>query len=350
MRSEWPLAGGAFRPSTPFHMVWLATNACTARCLHCSSNSAKRSPDELSTAEVIDLIDQLADSGVVDFGISGGEPLIRRDVLDVVAHAKGRNMAVGVATNGAKLPEPVAQRLAELELNRLQVSLDGPPVAHDKLRRWPGLYERAVATIRTARRASLRVHVCCTINSFNVDQLEAFVESLLGLDVQRLNFSRYVPTGRGTDALDLPDSRWRSAIETCAALKARFSGQLEIVSHLAQQILVDEEVVEMPGFIGCQAGRGQGCVTANGTVLPCVLLPIPLGNIREAPFRDIWQSSPIVRLLQDRENLGGKCAGCPVRPRCGGCRAVAFAKTGDFLATDPRCWFPDGGPAACTLH
>jgi radical SAM protein with 4Fe4S-binding SPASM domain len=77
---------------------------------------------------------------------------------------------------------------------------------------------------------------------------------------------------------------------------------------------------------------------------------VPLGNIREAPFRDIWQSSPIVRLLQDRENLRGKCAGCPVRSRCGGCRAVAFAKTGDFLATDPRCWLPDGGPVACTLH
>lgn len=350
MRSEPSPAGGSFQPSMPFHMVWLATNACTARCLHCSSNSAKRAPDELSTAEAIDLVDQLAESGVVDFGISGGEPLVRRDVLDVVAHAKARGMAVGVASNGAKLPEDVAERLAELELNRLQVSLDGPPVAHDTLRRWPGLFERVVASIGRARRAGLRVHVCCTINSLNVDQLDRFVESLLSLDVQRLNFSRYVPTGRGTDALDLPDGRWRSVIETCAAMKARFSGRLEIVSHLAQQILVDDEVVDMPGFIGCQAGRGQGCVTANGTVLPCVLLPVPLGTIREASFREIWQGSPIVQLLQDRANLRGKCAGCPVRPRCGGCRAVAFAKTGDFLATDPRCWLPDSAPAARTLH
>ena len=103
-------------------------------------------------------------------------------------------------------------------------------------------------------------------------------------------------------------------------MKARFSGQLEIVSHLAQQILVDNEVVDMPGFIGCQAGRGQGCVTANGTVLPCVLLPVPLGNIREARFRDIWQGSPIVKLLQDRDNLRGKCAGAPYA------RAVAAAE------------------------
>ena len=332
--------GGTYRPTLPIHMVWLATNACTARCLHCSSNSAKRSADELTTAEAIEMVDQLADSGVVDLGISGGEPLLRHDLLAIIGHAKARGMSVGVATNGAKLPEAPAEGLAALELNRLQVSLDGPRAEHDRLRRWPGLYERAVASIRMARGAGLRVHVCCTITSLNVDVLDTFVDSLTSLDVQRLNFSRYVPTGRGTDSLDLPDSRWRSVIEQCTALKNQYLGQLEIVTHLAQQILVDEEVADMPAFIGCQAGRGQGCISANGTVLPCVLLPLPLGNLRKASFREIWEGSPTVHLLQGREHLQAKCGDCRVRDRCGGCRAVAFARTGDFLASDPRCWLP----------
>ena len=192
----------------------------------------------------------------------------------------------------------------------------------------------------TPRRAGLRVHVCCTITSLNVDVLDSFVESLTYLNVQRLNFSRYVPTGRGTDGLDLPDGRWRSVVEQCAVLKTRYLGRLEIVTHLAQQILVDDEVADMPAFIGCQAGRGQGCISANGTVLPCVLLPIPLGNVRKSSFREIWESAPVVRLLQDREHLQDKCGDCGVRDRCGGCRAVAFARTGDFLASDPRCWLP----------
>lgn len=295
------------------------------------------------------MVDQLADSGVVDLGISGGEPLLRRDLLTIISHAKARGMSVGVATNGAKLSESLANQMASLDLNRLQISLDGPAAEHDTLRRWPGLYDRAVASIRQARRAGLRVHVCCTITSLNVDVLDAFVESLMHLDVQRLNFSRYVPTGRGTDALDLPDSRWRSVVEQCAALKKRYLGQLEIVTHLAQQILVDDEVADMPAFIGCQAGRGQGCISANGTVLPCVLLPLPLGNLRKSSFRKIWESAPVVRLLQDREHLRDRCGDCGVRDRCGGCRALAFARTGDFLASDPRCWLP-GKDSVVSFH
>lgn len=342
--------GGSFQPEMPFHMVWLATNGCTARCLHCSSNSTKRQPDELNTEEVLYLIDELAHAGVVDFGISGGEPLIRRDLFDIIAHAKARGMSVGVASNGAKLPAAVARRLADLRLNRLQISLDGPAEAHDALRRWTGLFDRARKSIATARRHGLRVHVCCTINRLNADQLEIFVEQLAGFDVQRLNLSRYVPTGRGDDSLDLSVAEWRGVIETASTLKSRYAGRLELVTHLAQEILIDEETADMPGFIGCQAGRGQGCITANGNVLPCVLLPVAVGNIRNAPFETIWRTSPIIRSLQDRINLEGKCGPCAVRSRCGGCRAVAFAKTGRLFAQDPRCWMTEPHTLTCRNH
>ena len=111
-----------------------------------------------------------------------------------------------------------------------------------------------------------------------------------------------------------------------------------MATHLAQQILVDRQVTGMPGFIGCQAGIGQGCVTANGSVLPCVLLPVPVGNIREKPFVEIWTTSPVIQALQSRQSLQGACGSCFFKDRCGGCRAVALAKTGDYLATDERCW------------
>jgi len=327
-----------FVPDRPFHMVWIATDLCNARCSHCSSNSSVRSPDELDTTEARHLIDQLADAGVVDLAVSGGEPLLRRDLFAVLDHAVRRGLSVGVGSNGALLPETKARQLAACGVTRFQVSLDGLAPEHDALRRWPGLFDRAVRTIETAQRAGLRVHVCCTINRINHVSLAPFTEEVARLGVARLNFSRYVPTGRGTDALDLSPAQWRDAIVECQRLRESCAGRLPIVTHLAQQILIDDEVAAMPGFVGCQAGRGQGAVTANGTVLPCVLLPIPLGNVRERPFREIWAGSPIIGALQRRDQLSGACSSCQVKDRCGGCRAVAYATSGSFLASDPRCW------------
>ncbi len=336
----------SFRPTTPFHMVWIATDACNARCLHCSSNSASRGPDELTYEEVTDLIDQFADAGVVDLGISGGEPMLREDLFAIIAHARSRGLSVGLGSNGTTLDRQKARRLTALGLGRYQLSLDGLAEGHDTLRCWPGLFERVVETLRLALEVGLRTHVCCTINRLNADELEAFTEFVARLGVQRINFSRYVPTGRGTDDLDLNAAEWRRVIDLCTRLRDRYRERIEIVTHLAQQILVDDEVSCMAGFIGCQAGVGQGCVTANGTVLPCVLLPVPVGNVRERPFGDVWRTSSIIRGLQRRQSLQGVCGSCRYRSRCGGCRAVAFAKTGDFLAADPRCWLESEGVVA----
>lgn len=342
------LAPGTFRPSTPFHMVWLATDACNARCRHCSSRSGTRSPDELTRQEAIGLIDQMADAGVVDLAISGGEPLLRKDLFAIIGHARERRMSVGVGSNGGKVTKTQLDRLATLGISRFQVSLDGFWENHDWLRCWSGLFEQAVRTIELARAAGLRMHVCCTIYRGNANTMEEFTEYVAGLGVDRLNFSRYIPTGRGTAALDLPDGAWQQVAQTCAALRERYRGRIEIVTHLAQQIMVSPEVADMAGFIGCQAGVGQGCVTANGTVLPCVLLPIAVGNVRDRSFADIWRQSPVIRALQERQGLEGACGTCAVKSRCAGCRAVAFARTGNLFATDPRCWVAVGPPSAFT--
>lgn len=330
--------GGTFRPQMPLHMVWLATNACNARCLHCSSNSARCSPDELTLQEVIGVIDQLSDAGVFDLAISGGEPLLRKDVFDVIHHARRRGMTVGLGSNGGFLSPSQANRLAESGINRFQVSLDGFAESHDRLRCWPGLFNRVLTTIKTSRDAGIRTHICCTINRLNAHQIELFTEFVSGLDVRRINFSRYIPTGRGTNDLDLSDPEWHAIIRLCTKLRKQYKGSLEIVGHLAQEILLDEELRTVPAFLGCQAGIGQGCITANGAVLPCVLLPITIGNVREKPFAQLWRESAIIRALQARCDLKGKCGVCTFRNQCGGCRAVAYAKTGDYLQSDQRCW------------
>lgn len=330
---------GSFYPAMPFHMVWLATNMCNASCLHCSSDSRSGgTKGELSTDEVFRLFDQFHDAGVVDVAISGGEPSLRRDLFQIIGHANRLGLPVSVGTHGGNSGLEFVRNLSGYRISRLQVSLDGFPGSHDRLRRWGGLFDRAVSTIDAALKAGLNTNVCCTINRYNYGELEGFAEFVYGLGAKRLNFSRYVPTGRGSGELDLTPGEWFSVITLCNRLRDSYTGKMEIVSHLAQQILLRDELKEMPAFIGCQAGVGQGCVTADGTVWPCVLLPLPLGNIRVMNFKDIWQGSDVVRSLRDRNRLKGICSSCGVKARCGGCRAVAYAKSGDYLSEDPRCW------------
>lgn len=332
------LAPGSFRPKFPLHMVWLSTNQCNARCLHCSSNSAIKTHDELTKSEAFNLIDQLIEAGVIDLAISGGEPLMRPDIYGIISYARNRGLTVGLGSNGWKLTKQQARDLALVNLNRLQISLDGLHSSHDALRDWPGLFDKALASIKVAQDAGLRVHVCCTINRFNAHELPEFVDFVSGTGVHRINFSRYVPTGRGSYSLDLNNKEWEKVIHACIELRDKYRNTIEVTTHLAQQVLIDNQVKPLPGFIGCQAGSGQGCITANGTVLPCVLLAVPIGNIRDNTLKDIWQNSHIIHKLQNRDNLKGLCGVCSQKNRCGGCRAVAFARQGDYLDTDPRCW------------
>ena len=250
-------------------------------------------------------------------------------------------MSVGIGSNGGRLSARQAAQLADSGVGRFQVSLDGMRAAHDRLRRWPGLFDRVQDTIDAVAGLGVPVHVCCTITRLNVAELEEFAAFVATRPVRRINFSRYVPTGRGTGLLDIDDADWRAVMQRCMALRDTYAGQLEITTHLAQQILVDPCVADMPGFIGCQAAMGQGCVTATGDVLPCVLLPIRMGNVRQRPFADIWRDSPVGVRLRDRSELNGACETCVLRDQCGGCRAVAYARTGNYLAADPRCWLPD---------
>jgi radical SAM protein with 4Fe4S-binding SPASM domain len=338
MTANLDMLPGSFKPTLPLHMVWLSTNRCNARCAHCSSNSSEPYPDELSTQEAYDLIDQLSEAGVLDLAISGGEPLMRDDLFDILQYARSKDISVGVGSNGAHLSDDQARRLKQSGISRFQVSLDGNSDQHDALRRWPGLYLRVLNSIKKARDAGLTVNICCTINKLNYNSLASFVEFAASLGIRRLNLSRFIPTGRGDPRLDIPDHEWKDVIHECAELKLAWQNELIISTHLSQQILVDSEIRDMPAFIGCQAGIGQGAVSANGHVFPCVLLPLSLGNVREMRLKDIWLTSPTIKALHDRTSLSGHCTICPQRDRCGGCRALAYARTGSCLDSDPRCW------------
>jgi MoaA/NifB/PqqE/SkfB family radical SAM enzyme len=177
------------------------------------------------TAEAKDLMSQFARVGVVDLAVSGGEALLRRDLFEVVAHARRLGMSVGIGSNGGRLTARQAAELADSGVNRFQVSLDGLAEAHDPLRRWPGLFDRVQRTIDTVAGLGVRVHVCCTITRLNLAALDGFVAFVATRPVRRINFSRYVPTGRGTRTLDIDDADWQVVMRRCISLRDEYAGR-----------------------------------------------------------------------------------------------------------------------------
>lgn len=242
-------AAGIFRPQMPYHMVWLATNACNARCVHCSSDAAKCLPSELTTHEAKEMFEGLARAGVLDIAVSGGEPLTRRDIFEVIEHAIGLGIRIGLGSNGSTVTPQVAHRLKELGLNRLQISLDGLEETHDRARRWRGLFQKAVRAIKIGLDARLDVHVCFTAHRLNFRELGDVIDQCSSWGVRRFNMSRLVPTGRGDTSLDLTPGEWQMVVKDFELRRKALTGKMDFSTHLAQLIPIDFRTNEPDTYI-----------------------------------------------------------------------------------------------------
>jgi radical SAM protein with 4Fe4S-binding SPASM domain len=331
-------AGAApFLPQAPFHVVWNVTNACNLRCEHCFAASGRRLPGELTTAEGRGLIDQLAEAGVFDLAFCGGEPFIRRDIFELLEYANAAGLTTGIGSNGWRVTEGMLSGIKNAGVQRFQISLDGLEATHDRIRGRSGLFRRSVAAIVASISSGLRTHVCLTVHRGNLADLEGVIDLCADMGVHLFNLSQFVPIGRGDQARDLTVREWRDVLTLWQRKRDEYAGRMTFASHLAQLVLADPDVACQPGFRGCQAGTGQAAITATGDVWPCVVLPVPVGNIRERPFGEIWRTAPILAALRSRQSLEGLCGSCALKERCGGCRAVAWAYTSDPFAEDPRC-------------
>lgn len=330
-----------FLPAYPLHVVLIVTNRCNLRCTHCSSAAGEASREELTRAELERIIAELSDLGVVDLALSGGEPLMYPDLPDLISFARAAGMRVGTSTNGAPLTARRAERLRDAGLSRLQISIDGPAPVHDRIR-GRGSFARAVTAVERSLAAGLRTHLCFTAMRSNHAYLGDVIELARSMGVDGFNLSQFVPVGRGCLEEDLRPSESLELMRRWAS-ERRKSPQIAFYAHLSGLAAVDLEAASAPGFIGCQAGIHIACVTALGDVLPCVMFPLALGNVRKQSFREIWEGSPVVADLRARV-LGDGCGSCSHRLRCGGCRAAAYIHTGDYRADDPRCWLLQGKP------
>ncbi|MCI4436009.1 MAG: radical SAM protein [Ignisphaera sp.] len=343
----------------PFMIVWDFTNMCNLRCKHCYRAAGKPLPNELTLEYRLRLVAELDKAGVAAVALSGGEPTIHPDYLTIVKALARREFYVATATNGWRFADfDELKKAVDAGLNYVEVSVDSAnPRKHDEFRGVEGSWQRAVKALENAVKLGLSHAMAVTITKYNIDEVDDILDLAESIGVKRVVFFNFVPTGRGKEIVDLDldpfereelmrrlyreMKRRKIEIFTTAPQYGRvviqMSGGKEAApTHFA--VRGDPVVTAIAEYVGgCGAGRIYAAILPEGTVTPCVFLPIPVGNVREKPFWEIWEKSPLLNMLRDRDNLKGFCRVCPYRNVCGGCRARAFGYFGDPLAPDPGC-------------
>ncbi|MGC4053691.1 MAG: radical SAM protein [Paludibaculum sp.] len=361
-------------PSTanPRLVFWELTTGCNLRCIHCRASATElMSPDDLSTKECLDIVDQLAAYAPFILVLSGGEPLWRRDVFDIAKRAVSHGIRVALATNGTLVDEAMADRIKEAGIVRVAISLDGADRGtHDAFRGHDGAFDAAIRGIKLLQNLGISTQVNTTVSKHNAHQLPEMVELAKSLKVDAFHLFLLVPVGcgltiaedqsvTGADAERILnwfyDRNLDSGMEmkaTCAPQYYRIARQRRAEARRAGEAVPAQmphpqhsghphkgghptDLNQMTR--GCLAASGVCFVSHRGSVQPCGYLPLEAGNLRHQTFEDVWSNSELFQDLRDLNNLDGKCGYCEFKQVCMGCRARAFGVTGDYHAEEPFC-------------
>ena len=392
-----------FKPRLIF---WEVTKGCNLRCIHCRATATElMSPTDLPTAKALDIIKQIADFGNPILVLSGGEPLYRRDIFELAEYGTSLGLRMALATNGTLVTKDVAEKVKHAGIKRVSISLDGSDAAtHDSFRGIPGAFDAAVYGMRNLQDVGVSVQINTTIARHNAHQLPAVLDLARSLGADALHTFLLVPVGCGVDIAEeqmvAPDEYERMLnwfydqsltgdIEmkaTCAPHYFRVARQRRAADRRAGKPVPEAPIAHhpqpigptdmtMPGSTGislrptggppvghtghpgghpgdmntmtkgCLAGTGVCFLSHEGEVFPCGYLPALAGDLRKQSFADVWTNSVVFNQLRDDDNLKGKCGCCEFRHVCMGCRARAFAATGDFLAEEPFCVYEPGTSA-----
>jgi radical SAM protein with 4Fe4S-binding SPASM domain len=352
----------------PYVISWNLTYRCNLACEHCyldagpkplvgTENFADRT--ELNTEECFKVIDEIVAFAPECLTIlTGGEPLLRRDILDIVRRAAERGLWVVVGTNGVRITENVAHRLAEAGARGLSLSLDAlDPDRHDRFRMVRGAWQNTVEGAEILNHTGLPFIVQTTAGAHNLGELDAiadFAHERLAAKVWNLYF--LVPTGRGQFVSDMTPGQYDEVLASLYRIQRKYSGRMLVnakcAPHYIKTVLQHQQSGtgegETPirsysgGAGGCPAGTHYLGIRPNGDVTPCPYLPVFAGSLRRTSLTELWASSELFNDIRRRSSLGGRCGECEMNAHCGGCRARAYGMTGDLMAEDPLCTHTPG--------
>ena len=344
----------------PLRMVaWEITRRCNLACIHCRA-AARNEPyeGELSTEECFAVVDQIASFARPVIILTGGEPLLREDVFDIAAYGTGKGLRMVMAPNGTLVDVQTARRLKKAGVMRISLSLDGATAAtHDAFRQVDGAFDAVMKAARAAKETGLEFQINTTVTSKNLHEIAAIIDLAVEMGAVAFHTFMLVPTGRAKgfeDGMIKPEESERFlkwlygeigkqpiAIKaTCSPHFYRIAKQAERDGGAYEQVVrgsLDRTTR------GCLAGIAYCFISHVGQVYPCGYLELNCGNVRDRDLEDIWATAEPFVALRDFKNYRGKCGRCRFVEVCGGCRARAFAVTGDYLQDEPLCLY-DGAP------
>lgn len=380
---------------SPRLVFWETTAGCNLACIHCRriTIADQLLPQDLTTEESFDLIDQIASFGRPIFVLSGGEPLFRPDIFDIARYASDAGLIVALATNGTLIDGPTAAKIKEAGIRRVSVSFDGADAPTHDIFRGPGAFSQAIVGMAHLHDLGVPYQINTTVARHNVHQMPETLEFAKGLGAVALHLFLLVPVGCGVEIAEdqqitpheyeevlnwMYDAEMEGGIElkaTCAPHYFRIVRQRQAEERRQGIFRQRPESIHRqkhaggahPGAPGqgttsghgqatanghpggrhamnamtkgCLAGTGVVFVSHRGEIFPCGYLPIEAGNVRRESFQQIWEYAPLFADLRDPDLLGGKCGLCEFKRVCSGCRARSYGMTMDYLGEEPFCTY-----------
>jgi radical SAM protein len=351
---------------TPLTVIWEVTRACDLCCVHCRAEAQPgRDPDELTTAEGFRLLEEVCALQSPVFVITGGDPLKRADLFDLIAYGVKLGLAIAVTPSGTSLlTRQAVSQLRELGVRMMAVSLDGAtPELHDGFRQQLGSYDWTVSGIHYAQECRLPVQINTTVTKHNLHDLSNLAALVHDLGAAMWSVFFLVTVGRGKTQKQLDTQDFEDVFHFLYDLsrQAPFGVRTTAAPHY-RRVVLQRQAVErkegarptalphLAGLLtdlprapqGVTDGNGIVFISHTGEVYPSGFLPLSGGNVRRRSLAAIYRSSPLFRQIRDSSQLKGKCGVCEFKNICGGSRARAYAVTGDFMAEEPYCAYQPG--------
>ena len=340
-------------------VFWETTTACNLKCVHCRASAVdSRRPEELTLEQSIDLLRQISSLGSPVVVLSGGEPLARPDIFDIASEGSRLGLRIALATNGTTVDGKTAARLVESGVQRVSVSIDGAdPHSHDSFRGVPGAFDQAIRGIEALKAAGLPVQINTSVARHNVRELPAVLDLAVSLGAAALHLFLLVPTGCGKEIAEtemispqeyedvlnwLCDQSGRAPLNVKATCAPHYYRIIRQRAKSAGSVVTPQTHGLDAVTTGCLAGSGVCFVSYKGDVYPCGYFPVSAGSVLSTPLDRIWRESELFAELRDESLLEGKCGCCEFARVCGGCRARAYAETGNYLAEEPYCVYVPG--------
>jgi AdoMet-dependent heme synthase len=349
----------------PFTIAWEVTRACAYACVHCRADAQhKPAPDELSSEEGYRLIDRLAEFGNPILVFTGGDPMMRRDLFDLIAYATQKGLRCSLTPTATALPTQARlQKAQEAGIRRIALSLDAPNAqVHDDFRQVEGSWERTLRILHNAQAVGLSAQVNTTVTRYNLGLLPEMVPFIESVQAVQWSLFFLVPTGRAQrDWMITPEQHesvfnWLYDLSKFAPFDIKATA-----APMYRRVAIERKKAEInpsgeaPGKLtfqgagfqyadglnrpvrGVNDGNGFLFISHRGEIMPSGFLPISAGNVRQDDIVQVYRENPLFLDLRDPNRLKGKCSVCSYRDVCGGQRGRAYGLTGDYLESDPAC-------------